>query len=362
MGARRIIVIGAVVAAATVSTIVGSALVGSPVTENAAAVGTGGCDPALAGSPPAGVSVGSLTSVQLKNAQTIITVGRSKNIPDRGILVAIATAGQESRYRNLANPSVPGSLTYPYDGLGSDHDSLGTFQQRPSQGWGTVAQLMDPIYAVATFYRRLLAVAGWQTMPITVAAQSVQRSAFPDAYAPWASLATQLFSKLGHTAGDVTGCQDLAGQDLTSVRSRIVSVAQAQLGLPYVFNAGDSNGPTKAIGGCDQAAIGGCDAVGFDCSGLTLYAWAQIGIRLDHYAATQYAQGQQVPVAQAQPGDLLFWATDTQNPASIHHVAIYVGNDQMIEAPQSGQVVHQTPVRHDTELMPLAVEPVVVTK
>lgn len=102
----------------------------------------------------------------------------------------------------------------------------------------------------------------------------------------------------------------------------VVAAARRYIGLPYVFDAGDAHGPTTGLAGCDPAAIGGCAAIGFDCSGLSLYAWAQAGIRLDHYAATQYTQGHHVPVAQAQPGDLLFYATDPSNVATIHHVTI----------------------------------------
>lgn len=234
------------------------------------------------------------------------------------------------------------------------------FQQRPSQGWGSIAQLMNPTYAADTFYARLVKVPGWEAMDPTVAAQSVQRSAYPDAYAAWVTGAGQLLAALGHAATtDVTGCQTGAIAGSGPVGARIVEAARAQIGLPYVFDAGDAHGPTKALGGCDTVAIGGCAAVGFDCSGLSLYAWAQVGISLDHYAATQYGQCRQVPVDRAQPGDLLFYATNTSDIASIHHVTVYAGDGQMIEAPQSGERVHETPVRHDRELMPVAVEPVV---
>jgi hypothetical protein len=66
-----------------------------------------------------------------------------------------------------------------------DRDSLGLFQQRPSQGWGTPAQILDPTYAATKFYQKLIAVPGWRQLPLTVAAQRVQVSAYPDAYAKW---------------------------------------------------------------------------------------------------------------------------------------------------------------------------------
>jgi hypothetical protein len=105
---------------------------------------------------------------QLDNAATIVAVGKRMHVPEQGWVVAIATAIQESGLRNL---------NY------GDRDSLGLFQQRPSQGWGTPAQIMTPAYAAAQFYRHLLAVPHWQQLSVTEAAQAVQRSAFPDAYA-----------------------------------------------------------------------------------------------------------------------------------------------------------------------------------
>lgn len=104
---------------------------------------------------------------QFTNAATIVAVGKQMNVPHQGWVVATATAMQESGLRNLDY---------------GDRDSLGLFQQRPSQGWGTPAQIMNPTYSTTQFYRRLLAVPGWQTMSVNDAAQTVQRSGFPDAY------------------------------------------------------------------------------------------------------------------------------------------------------------------------------------
>ncbi|MFG2043648.1 hypothetical protein [Dactylosporangium sp. NPDC048998] len=126
----------------------------------------------------------------MNNAVTIIQAGQQLNLPQRGFVVAIATALQESHLHNLANPNVPASLNLPNEGVGNDHDSVGLFQQRPN--WGTVAQLMDPAEAARRFYAALMQVSGWQQMSVTVAAQTVQVSAFPDAYAKWQTLAEQV--------------------------------------------------------------------------------------------------------------------------------------------------------------------------
>jgi len=109
-----------------------------------------------------------LSHEQAANASTIAGVARARHLPDRAVVIALATAQQESRLRNLRY---------------GDRDSLGLFQQRPSQGWGTAAQVQDPVYATNAFYDVLVKVEGYRSLPITTAAQKVQRSGFPHAYA-----------------------------------------------------------------------------------------------------------------------------------------------------------------------------------
>lgn len=135
--------------------------------------------------PGGGVADGTLitrlTDEMATNARIIIQVGREMNIPNYGIVIALATAAQESTLRNL---------NY------GDRDSVGLFQQRPSSGWGTPQQILDPRYATRAFFggpgsptpgntRGLLDIAGWQNKSVAAAAQAVQISAFPDAYAKW---------------------------------------------------------------------------------------------------------------------------------------------------------------------------------
>ncbi|TDB69376.1 hypothetical protein E1182_30170, partial [Micromonospora sp. KC721] len=127
--------------------------------------------------------VAGLTQTQMDNAKVIVDVGVGMGMPKRGLVVAIATAMQESNLYNLASDVLPESFDHPHQGSGADHDSVGLFQQRPSSGWGTVAELMRPAYAARAFYAALREVPGWQDMSITAAAQAVQVSAFPDAYA-----------------------------------------------------------------------------------------------------------------------------------------------------------------------------------
>jgi hypothetical protein len=125
----------------------------------------------------AGTRIGDLSAEQRQNAATIIGVAREMGAPPRAWLVALATAMQESTLRNI---------NY------GDRDSLGLFQQRPSAGWGTAAQVQDPVYAAGTFYDHLVGIPGWETGRLTEVAQSVQRSGFPEAYEQWGDMAEKL--------------------------------------------------------------------------------------------------------------------------------------------------------------------------
>lgn len=111
--------------------------------------------------------------------------------------------------------------------------------------------------------------------------------------------------------------------------------AKKQLGLPYSWGGGDASGPT--LGSVNEEGNdAGLHTVGFDCSGLTLFAWAHAGFSIDHYTGYQWVEGHHIDVGQMRPGDLVFFATDTSDPLTIHHVGIYVGGDQMIDAPHTG--------------------------
>lgn len=112
----------------------------------------------------------------------------------------------------------------------------------------------------------------------------------------------------------------------------VIARAQSAVGTPYVWGGGDANGPTTGV---DGGSISG-----FDCSGLVLYAFAAAGVALPHYTGYQYQRGTQIPASEAQRGDLLFWG-----PGGNQHVAIYLGDGTMIEAPQAGQNVTIAPVR-----------------
>jgi hypothetical protein len=148
-----------------------------------------------------------LTTGQAAIAATIAGVASRRDLPARAVAIAYATALQESKLANLHY---------------GDLDSVGVFQQRPSQGWGTVSQISNPRYAAGRFYSALLTVRGWQQMSVTQAAQAVQRSGAPTAYQTWAADATILAHAL---AGDQTAAiscsvaQDPVGRGTVAMRA-----------------------------------------------------------------------------------------------------------------------------------------------
>ena len=134
-----------------------------------------------------------LATDQAANASLITAISVHRGLPPRAASIALATAMQESKLRNI---------NYGDD---AGPDSRGLFQQRPSQGWGTEAQVMDPVYATNAFYNGLVKIPGYETMEITQAAQQVQRSAFPRAYAQHENMGRAFASALtGHSESALT--------------------------------------------------------------------------------------------------------------------------------------------------------------
>lgn len=158
-------------------------------------------DPTTCTARTAQTTVAGFKNVQLDRAAEIITAGREMGVPSRAILIAVAVAMQESSLRILANPTVPASMGMPHDGTGADHDSVGLFQQR--QGWGPTATLMDSRGSARIFVAHLLAVPGWKALPLTEAAQRVQRSAHPSAYGRWESPAAAVIAAVTTTCSPV---------------------------------------------------------------------------------------------------------------------------------------------------------------
>ena len=153
---------------------------------------------------------------QTANAATITAIALKRGLPARAATIANATAIQESKLRNIRF---------------GDRDSLGLFQQRPSQGWGTVEQILDPVYATNTFYDALVKIDGYQSMEITKVAQAVQRSGFPEAYADHEQEGRILASTLaGHSPGGI-GCR-LDAAAASTPAATLAAQLTTELGLP----------------------------------------------------------------------------------------------------------------------------------
>ncbi|MFI0961406.1 C40 family peptidase [Streptomyces sp. NPDC021080] len=299
-----------------------------------------------------------LPAEQIPNAQTIVAAGLSLDVPKKGQIIALATAMQESRLRNL---------NY------GDRDSLGLFQQRPSQGWGSAQQIRDPVYASEQFYKHLLKVDGWQQMTVTQAAQAVQKSGLPDAYAQWEKLATALQEAIAKTfpgggnnadgkgadqgkqpSTDTSGCtpgQDGSGfgripegsvpkgykipEDTAPKAREAIEWAMQQLGTLYQWG-----------GSCTNAH--GPDPMGrCDCSSLMQQAYAHAGVTLTRTTYTQLNEGKAVSPAQLEPGDLIFSRGTAARP---EHVGMYMGEGLVIEAPRTTKPVRITPIKDWTIL------------
>lgn len=292
------------------------------------ATGAGLSIPSAAGPPIV------LTSAQVKVAQAIIGVGKQLSVSDAGLQIAIMVGLQESGLRVLANSSVPASMTFAHDGVGSDHDSLGSAQQRPSAGWGSVAELMSPVYDAQAFFggtsgpnhgspRGLLDVPDWASMTKGEAAQAVQASAYPELYAQWEGKAKSIVAALKSGTAvsacsadpGATGTPDLPA-NLSQLRREIIRYAQEGVGGTYVW--------------------GGTAFKAWDCSGYVQWIYAQVGIQLPR--TEQWLAGK--PTSTPQPGDLV-----VQNPDGANHwghVGIYAGNGMMYSAlnPTAGTLLH----------------------
>ncbi|MFE9763315.1 heavy metal transporter [Streptomyces sp. NPDC005808] len=218
------------------------------------------------------------TPEQAVNAATISAVGTNRDMPERAVTIALATALQESGLRNIEH---------------GDRDSLGLFQQRPSQGWGTTAEIMDPTYAADIFYEHLAKVDDYAQLPLTVAAQRVQRSAYPDAYAKHEPDATLLAAALtGHSAATLT-CQGPAGSTTAGGPDAVRSALVRDFGRDVLqeagadVSAGETSAPPTASASPSGTTASGTVTlpVSTEASGSTTAATVrQRGWELAHWA------------------------------------------------------------------------------
>ncbi|MCH0564115.1 MULTISPECIES: heavy metal transporter [unclassified Streptomyces] len=223
--------------------------------------GGGGAPGCRVVSGAGGAASYAFTPEQAVNAATIAAVGTGRDLPERAVTIALATALQESGLRNIDH---------------GDRDSLGLFQQRPSQGWGTPRQIMDPTYAAGAFYQHLVKVPGYTGLPLTVAAQRVQRSGYPEAYAKHESDAALLSAALtGRSAATLTcgGRKDTRpgagpdgvraalvrdfGRDVFEMAGAEVSGRAAATPSPDASAAGKASGPLGTPGSSESPGSSG---------------------------------------------------------------------------------------------------------
>ncbi|MGW7433278.1 C40 family peptidase [Streptomyces sp. NPDC054861] len=303
----------------------------------------------LVGSGDVNVPGLSAPGKQLPNAKVIVATGIQKRVPARGQVIALATALQESTLINRDH---------------GDRDSLGLFQQRPSKGWGTREQVMDPVYSSGKFYDGLVKIKDWEQMPVTVAAQKVQRSGFPAAYAKHEPLATALQQAIAPTLGAAPAGappqQSLLGgsfgpractsqgngnADFGQITPgtlpegyQIPATAPTQVQTAIRWALGQLNTMYQWGGSCTNPH-GKKASERCDCSSLTQRAYGVAGKEITRTTYTQIHDGRVVPTSTIQPGDLLFAVGSAARP---EHVAMAIGYGYVVHAPKPGRVVEVT--------------------
>jgi cell wall-associated NlpC family hydrolase len=359
--------------------------------------------------------ISDISASQMANAALIVSVGRSMGLGTRDIQIALITAMVESNLINVNH---------------GDRDSLGLFQQRPSQGWGTPEQVMDPMYAARKFYTSLLELGDRRfDMGMGEAAQAVQRSAYPERYATQIPTIRSMWPDVQKLAGEVPqsldggdytpnttydnyitgaayaaglppmnptpsgssgiGTGGLKGESFGIETQPITPTAEQMLGAwgmgnpavqqpdaleapsfsdPFLGSAPivspgtnatiipqlqeELGGFTKGVDGWRQAVISAAKTAlgtpytwggnslqgGVDCSGLVQQAFAAAGINLPRVSYAQANYGQRVGLDALRPGDLVAWDNSSRNNGA-DHIAIYLGNGQIIEAARPGTAV-----------------------
>ncbi|PFG42493.1 hypothetical protein ATJ88_1155 [Isoptericola jiangsuensis] len=252
-----------------------------------------------------------LSTVEAGNAALITGISVQRGLPARAATIGLATAMQESRLVNIDY---------------GDRDSLGLFQQRPSQGWGTPAEIMDPVYSTNAFYDGLVKVDGWQDMEVTDAAQAVQRSAFPEAYAQHERLARAWASALtGNSPGAITCTLRPVADDGpagASAATGLTDLLMRDLGLPQDDGGSRIGGPRD-----DGAVPVDVDATALPYDDPDRAAWA-----VAHWAVATAATTGAVEVRvadQVWTRDSAAWTTlpADRDPRPAGQVRVLVGPD-----------------------------------
>jgi cell wall-associated NlpC family hydrolase len=281
--------------------------------------------------------IAGIPDVAAANGRVVAAVAVARG-GDQAAVIALMTGLAESGLRVLTNPNDPAGNAFPSQGVGSDHASLGIFQQQP--WWGTAAQRMEPVASTNIFLDHLLAIPNWQAAPPWLAAQQVQASAFSDGsnYHAQLDLAVSILnavktdsatlncgaSGIGQPPSSPTGQYGLpigytVPAGTSAAAAAAVTSALSELGKPYVFGA---SGPAA-----------------YDCSSLMVAAWADAGHALSRTTYTQIYDGTATTQARLAPGDLVLTPGSDGTLASPGHVGMSIGRGLVVEAPHTGDVV-----------------------
>ncbi|BCW05659.1 hypothetical protein NtRootA1_17970 [Arthrobacter sp. NtRootA1] len=283
---------------------------------------------------PTGVGVAGLSAAQVNVAEGYVSVGKGLGLPREALVIAIMMSLQESSLRMLANINVPESFNFPHDGVGSDHDSVGSAQQRPAAGWGSVQELMDVTYNARAFYggmsgpnhgspRGLLDIPGWASMGKGQAAQAVQVAVFPELYDRWEPQASAIVDALSGVAparvctdAPAAGSDVVPAEESSQIRQEILRFTKMGVGGAYVW--------------------GGTAFKAWDCSGYVQWIYRQVGIELPRVEQWRVGRITDSP----QIGDLV--VQNPQGPYNWGHVGIYAGDGLMYSAlnPSAGTLLH----------------------
>jgi cell wall-associated NlpC family hydrolase len=309
----------------------------------AASEGPGAC---AAGGTGQGAADVTLDAEQMANAAAIVQTTAAYEpggspLPSYAAVVAIATAYQESKLINSSQQV--------------DHDSEGLFQQRVS--FYTEAVAIDPVKSTEAFLQRLIGVADWQTIPLTQAAQTVQVSQTPAAYAAWQPMAEALVAQLWPLAASAASADPATPSVCgggggaippTGGGNNVAGVTQLPAGIAITGSAAGQVAAQFALAQLGKGYVFGAAGPDvWDCSGLTMGAWLAAGVALPHYTVTQAQAGTPTTIDAAVGGDLVFIPGSDGTAAAPGHVGMVIGTGPggrkyVVQAPQTGVPVEVT--------------------
>lgn len=301
--------------------------------------------------------VGPYKGDQVLNAAYIVKAGQALNLDAKSIAIGVMTGMGES------------SLLILDHGDSVGPDSRGLFQQRDNGAWGTYSDRMNPTISSTNFFKALMAVPNYLSLEPTIAAHLTQHNADPYHYTPFWADAVLMVSTLTAdpallqqlpAAGPVAGCSSpvSALPAGNGTGSAIVAAAQHYIGTEYSWGGGTTSGPSLGI--YSSPSLDGSHTVGFDCSGLVLFAvFNATGIQLDHSAEAQGQDPRGVSIprdwSQMQPGDVISFSENGSGaPGSFGHVGIYAGGGKMIDAPRPGKTVELIQLQGSSYYEPMA--------